>query len=131
MSQENVELVRRYWEAWQAGDLSGALEFLTDDVVTHQVLGLETNTVHGKAEFLGLAVEWMEGFADWTIAAEEFIDAGDRVVVRNRHTGRGEASAAPVEAEYWFVYTVRDGEITRIDLHVSRSGALEAAGLSE
>jgi ketosteroid isomerase-like protein len=131
MSRENVELVRRYWEAWEAGDLSAALEFLSEDLVTHQDLGVETNTAHGKEGFLAMAAEWNEGFAEWTITAEEFLDAGDRILVRNHHTGRGEASKAAVEAEYWFIYTVRDGEIAQLDLHVSRSKALEAVGLSE
>ena len=70
-------------------------------------------------------------FAEWSATAEEFIDTGDRVVVRTRYTARGEASGAEVEAEYWFVYAIAEGKIVKQDYFVDRSKAFEAAGLSE
>jgi ketosteroid isomerase-like protein len=128
MSRENVEIVRRVWETWQRGDLTGWLDLMSDDLVTRR-LGLDDAVYHGKEGFLESAAEWSEGFADWSVAAEEFIDAGDQVVVRNRQTARGEASGAPTQMEFWFVHTVSQGKIVRVDMFTNEREALEAAGL--
>jgi ketosteroid isomerase-like protein len=130
MSQENVEIVRRVWETWERGDLSGWLELMSDDLVTRRV-GLDNATFHGKEGFLEQASEWSEGFVEWSVAAEEFIDAGDQVVVRNHQAARGEASDVPVEMNFWFVHTVSQGKIVRVDMFANERDALEAAGLRE
>jgi ketosteroid isomerase-like protein len=129
MSQETVEIVRRAWEAWERGDLTGWLELTSDDLVTRRV-GLDNATYQGKEGFLEQASEWSEGFAEWSVAAKEFIDAGDQVVVRNHQTARGEASGVPVETDFWFVHTVSQGKTVRVDMFVTEREALEAAGLS-
>jgi ketosteroid isomerase-like protein len=130
MSRESVELVRRVWETWERGDLTGWLDLVSDDLVTRRV-GLDNATYHGKEGFLESASEWSEGFAEWSVAAEEFIDAGDRVVVRNHQSARGEASGVPVETDFWFVHTVRQDKVVQVDMFVDEQEALEAAGLSE
>jgi ketosteroid isomerase-like protein len=129
MSQENVEIVRRVWEAWEGGDLTGWLELMSDDLVSRRHAGMDATTYHGKEGFLEQAAEWSEGFADWSVAATEFIDAGARVVVRNHHAGRGEASGVPIGMDFWFVHTVNEGKVVRVDMFVNEREALEAAGL--
>jgi ketosteroid isomerase-like protein len=130
MSQENVEIVRRGWEAFERGDLTGVLDTMSDDVVTVRV-GLDNVTYYGKEGYLELTADWNEGFAEWLATAEEFIDAGDCVVVRNHQIARGEASGVPVESDFWFVYTIGRGKIVRQDMYASKAEALEAAGLRE
>ncbi len=130
MSQKNVEVVRRVWETWERGDLTGWLDLISDDLVTCRV-GLDNATFHGKEGFLEQASEWIEGFAEWSVAAEEFLDAGDQVVVRNQQTARGDASGVPIEMGFWFVHTVRQGKIVRVDMFVNEREALKAAGLLE
>jgi ketosteroid isomerase-like protein len=130
MSQENVEIVRRTWEMWERGDLTGLLELMSDDLVTRRV-GLDDATYHGKEGLLEQASEWSEEVAEWSVAAEEFIDAGDQVVVRNHQTARGEASGVPIEMDFWFVTTVSQGKVVRVDMFVNEREALAAAGLSE
>jgi ketosteroid isomerase-like protein len=130
MSRKNVEIVRRAWDAWERGDLAGLLETMSDDVVTVRV-GLDNVTYYGKQGFLELTADWSEAFAEWSATPEEFLDAGDRVVVRNHHIARGDTSGAPVESDFWYVYTIRGGKIIRQDFFASRDEALEAAGLRE
>ena len=43
--------------------------------------------------------------------AEEFIDAGDRVVVSAYFKGRGRGSGIEVAARFYDVYTLRDGKV--------------------
>src|SRR3954451_396612 len=131
MSQENVEIVQRSWQAWESGDLTGSLELLSDDLVTRRLFGVDFTTYHGKEGFLEGVVDWGEGFVEWSAVAEEFIDAGDQVVVRNHHSARGETSGVPIEMDFWFVTTVHQGKIVGVDMFVNEREALEAAGPSE
>jgi ketosteroid isomerase-like protein len=128
MSEENVKIVREVWGTWERGDLTGWLELMSDDLVTRRI-GLDNATYHGKEGFLEQAAEWSEGFVEWSAAAEEFIDAGDQVVVRNHQAARGEASGVPIETDFWFVHTVSQGRVVRVDMFASEREALEAAGL--
>jgi ketosteroid isomerase-like protein len=74
----------------------------------------------------------MDAFDEFKMKAEEFIDAGDDVVVRVAQEGRGSDSGAPVTATFWFVFGVRDGKtVTTLDMYATREDALEAAGLRE
>jgi ketosteroid isomerase-like protein len=128
MSQENVEIVRRVWETWERGDLTGWLDLMSDDLVTHRV-GLDNATYLGKEGFLEQASEWSEGFAEWSVRAEEFIDAGDQVVVRNHQSARGASSGVQIETDFWFVHTVSQGKVVLVEMFVNERDALEAAGL--
>jgi ketosteroid isomerase-like protein len=95
MSEENVEIVRRGFATLQGGDLSEHLALSSDDLVTYRAEP-DAATYHGKDRYLQAVADWVEGFTEWTMSGEEFIDAGDRVVVRVHQSARGEASAAPV-----------------------------------
>jgi len=67
-----------------------------------------------------------------TFAAEEFIDANDdQVVVRVHQTATGAQSGARIEGEFWFVHTLRNWKLVRLDMFATKSKALQAAGLSE
>jgi ketosteroid isomerase-like protein len=43
----------------------------------------------------------------------------------------GAASGAPIEADFWFLWTVRDLKVARLDMYARKAEALEAAGLRE
>ncbi len=132
MSQENVELVRRGFEAWETGDLAGLLALLDPDLVTRRLAPMpDPGTWSGPQGLLDVAAEWMETFAEFTMTGEEFIDGGDIVVVRVAQGGRGADSGVPVTATFWFVYALRDRKIVSLDMYGSRAQAVEAAGLRE
>jgi ketosteroid isomerase-like protein len=130
MSRENVEVVRRGWAAFAEGDMTQLLDLLSAELVTHRAYP-DAGTYYGKEGYLEMTADWVEGFAEWSATPEEFIEAGDYVLVRVHQTARGESSGAWVESEFWFVFTIAAGKITRLDIHVSRSEALEAVRLSE
>jgi ketosteroid isomerase-like protein len=133
MSEENVELIRRGWEAYEAGDLSGALADLSPDLVTYVAAPLPVaGTYHGPEGLLQLTLDWAEGFDELVVTGEEYFDTpGDQVVVRARHRGSGVGSGAPAETDIWYVFTIRAGKAVRADVFNDRSEALRAAGLSE
>jgi len=52
-------------------------------------------------------------------------------VVRHHQTAVGARRGAPIEADFWFVHTLRDARLTRLDMLVNKADALAAAGVSE
>jgi ketosteroid isomerase-like protein len=130
MSQENVEVVRSAFDAFEKGEVSEMLDWMTDDLTTHRVEP-DDAIYHGKEGFFQATADWIEDFDDWTVRPEAFLDAGDSVVVRVRQAARGERSGVPVEGLAWFGFGVRGGKIAHLSIHLREAEALEAAGLSE
>ena len=142
MSEENVELVRR-WLAW-APDLRD-LDPADDDVVIGQAFrdyldeGLELRLPaypEGEPIFRGREglSQWIERlrgvWAEWRFEPDRFIDAGEHVVVFLRLVVRS-LSGVPVETPSAQVVTIRGGRIASIHAYRDRSQALKAAGLQD
>jgi len=132
MSQENVELVRGMLEAFLAGDIGTALDVLHADVIWHGTIGGldEGRTARGHNEVIE---GFMESLRDWeshSLEVEDYLDAGDGVVVLWHEIGRGKASGVEVETRTAVIYTVRGNEVVEVQGYMDREQALEAAGLS-
>jgi ketosteroid isomerase-like protein len=132
MSQENVEIVRAGFDALTRGDWEAVLPLLDPEVeweTTGQFVGGGTYRGRdGVREFLETLGREFEEFRS---EARGFKEAGDLVVVETRSTGIGNRSGAPVEVDFTIVVHIRDGQIRRLRNFMSRSDALEAAGLRE
>jgi uncharacterized protein len=133
MSQENVELVRRGYEAFAEGDIEAALAMFQPDIqVEDHERSLETPTsYHGRDGFLTLFATVNEGFSDVRYTPEKLTDVGDRVLVDVRRTGRGKASGAQVEERQFHVWDMVAGRAACFRVYIDRNHALEAAGLRE
>ena len=133
MSQENVEIVRRAFEAWQAGDIDRFLAVLHDDVTTRRFAPFpDTGTWHGPDGMRAVIADWVDAFDEFTITEAKFLDAGDQVVARLAQEGRIKGSGgAPVPGTYWLVFGVRDEKLVTLDIYAEKAQALEAAGLRE
>ena len=130
MSQENEKLIRGAFAAFGRGDIGKVIDLMADDLVTHRVEP-DDAVYHGKDGFFQATAEWTEDFEDWTATPEEFIDAGEVVLVRVHQKARGVASGVPVESHFWFVFVMRGGKIASLSFHSREAAALEAAGLAE
>jgi ketosteroid isomerase-like protein len=131
MSQENVEIVRRTYEAYERGDLEEVRKAVDPELVTCR-WELDAATYHGWDGLLAALAEWVEGFDQFVLTGEEFIDANeDQVIVRIHQSAVGAQSGVPIEADFWHVHTMRDGKGTRLDMFPSKAQALRAAGLEE
>jgi ketosteroid isomerase-like protein len=126
MSQQNVEVVRKGFTAWERGDLEGLLATFDDNVITRPIIGPER---HGPEGVLEITADWIEGFEEFTMTAEEFIDGGDGIVVRVRQEAREASAGVPVQATFWFVYFLRDGKVFHFEMFRDRAQALETVGL--
>jgi uncharacterized protein len=136
MSQENVELVRRVFEAINRGDIEGAVALADPpsdfEFVPSGVLIPDLASVQRGAEGLRRVAEvfWGE-FDDPQVEIHELIDAGDQVFVSATFRGRGKQSGAETSWDVWMVWTVRDRRMVRFQGFTDGDAALEAAGLSE
>jgi ketosteroid isomerase-like protein len=128
MSRENVEVVKQAYDAYVRRDLSRALESYDDDVIFNPG---EEAPLRGHGAVLAYLERWEEPWDDYEVEAEEFIDAGARVVVTFHFKGRGKRSGIEVDARSYHVHALRDGKIVRMDEYTDRDEALEAAGISE
>ena len=132
MSTENVDIVRRGFEAWEADDLAGLLALFDDALVTRRLAPLpDPGTWYGPEGMLDMVAEWVDTFDEFTMKGEKFIDAGASVVVRVGQMGRGADSGAPVTGTFWFTFRVANRKVVSLDIYGTSREALEAAGLSE
>ena len=133
MSQENVQLVQSLFAALNSGDRETAIEFAHPDVVLDA-----TRSVFNPKTYVGKdgLRQWLTDMDDvWEgihSEQDEFIDAGDRVVVIGRLVGKGRGSGVEVGSPTGTIVTVRDGLVIRSETgYTNRRDALAAAGLSE
>jgi ketosteroid isomerase-like protein len=134
MSQENVKLVREAMESWLAGDLEKAAQALDPKVEFHGTVGglQEGQTATGLPQILeDFEEEDLEAWEERRLEAEEYLDAGDNVVVLLHEYRRGRGSGVELEAKTATVVGVRDGRVVRMQGYLDRDAALAAAGLSE
>jgi ketosteroid isomerase-like protein len=137
MSQENVELARRGYaalnDAYQTGEFLSAIHQFCDPEIVLKPSGIlpESSEMHGHEGLLRFAALQTEAFEEFWVEPQEFIDAGDRVVVPVRFGGRARHTGLEVVFEVVHVCTAHDGKWTRLDMYVSKAEALEAVGLRE
>src|SRR3954447_8155508 len=74
--------------------------------------------------------DFKETFESVRVEPDEFIEAGDHVVVPQTGYIRGR-DGVEVVARVALVWTIRDGAIVQICLYQEKRDALKAAGLSE
>ena len=92
MSEQNVEVVRRMYEARDSGDAAGALAQFHPEVVVDATARGDTEIGHGREELTAIIAEWTEAFDEWREEVEEMRDLEDKVYVVATQRGRGKES---------------------------------------
>ncbi|MBM3120713.1 MAG: nuclear transport factor 2 family protein [Chloroflexi bacterium] len=112
MSDDAIEVVRRFNEALNAGDLSGMIACLTEDTVFENTEPAPDGTRYdGKAAVGAFWKAFLEGSQAARIEVEELLGCGERVVMRWRYTWR-ETSGASGHIRGIDVYRLRQGRIS-------------------
>jgi SnoaL-like domain len=91
----------------------------------------ETRELHGHEGVLRFLADNTEPFEDFRVEPQEFIDAGESVVVPVHFGGRARHTGLEVSFDAVHTWTAGGAKWIRLDLHRSKAEALEAAGLSE
>ena len=92
MSEENVEIVRRCMEAYQAGDITASVVDVDPGVEFDMTFRPEGRIFRGHDGIAEAMRTWTGTFEDWSFEVEDVIDAGDQVLVIVRESGRGKGS---------------------------------------
>jgi uncharacterized protein len=131
MSQQNVEIVRRVIDHYNAGELlweaiDPNVEWVIDPVA------FVAGTYRGHEGLRNLFGVLAEAFDRVQLHFDRYVDAGDLVVALGRSKVHGERSGVTTGQPLGYVFRVRDGRIVAARAYAERpEDALEAAGLSE
>jgi uncharacterized protein len=134
MSQENVEVVRRGFEAFADGGLDAMAEFWDPDINWRAAEGAidDVGEMHGRVAVRRYVQDWLDTFDDSSVVVEELRDVGDdRVLAIQRAKARAKLSGVEIDLRYAVVYTLRAGRVVRAREYLSVDEALEAVGLRE
>jgi len=135
MSQENVEVVRGSYQAFNENGLAGASEFWDPEIVWHTDPMVPEPGVYTGFDTVRT---YLEGFTraigTWHIDPQELIDlGGDEVLSVLRVGGRplGQTDKETQWLDWTWIVSVREGRITEVRSFFDKDRAFEAAGLSE
>jgi ketosteroid isomerase-like protein len=131
MSQENVDLTRRAFQAFEDRDLDGVLALLDDDVEAVPILAGMEGGYHGHDGIRRWWANLLGTFPDFHAEIRELRDLGDVTLAVLRLRGRGAGSDTPVDAPAWQVTRFRDGKCIGWRVYTSEREALDAARLWE
>ena len=131
MSRENVELVRTVYEGWAQGDFRAGSDLFAPDFEWKQSPdAVEPGSHRGAA--IGTALRQLfEVWDGYRIEAEEYVDAGEAVVVVCRARGTARGSGMTLDQRVVLVWRARDGKLIGTEQFRNRTAALEAVGLRE
>jgi len=130
MSQENVDKVREFIDAYNRRDFDAATEWFDPEIdfvlPAHQSADSGRGSDHVIRFFEGID----ETFDELRLQPQEFVDGGHHVATRLRHHAQGKGSGLVLDEElYHQVTTFRGGRMVRIEYFADWNAALEAAGL--
>jgi ketosteroid isomerase-like protein len=135
MSQENVEIVRRVYDAAARRDSAAVLALYDPEVEldpSRLFAGVMGRGVYrGHAGVRSFFREWHDAWEHVEYDFDELIDAGEQVIsVVTRHS-RGRASGVEVAAHAALVWTLREDKVVRVVWFLSVEEALKALELAE
>jgi ketosteroid isomerase-like protein len=130
MSRQNVEVVRKGFDAYQQGDWEGLVRDADPDIEVVQPPDFpEARSYHGHPGLVEVLSWWPSQWENFHVELTEVLDANDdRVVWVTRQRGRGKGGGVEVVGEVAFVSTFRDGKTIRIEMFQTRQEALATVG---
>ena len=131
MSQENVEIVKAWYDAYNREDWDAMFKDTAPgfEVDLSRAVG-PWRGVFGLDQFRRVVGEFRETWESARMEPHEFIEAGDLVVVPGTQHLKGRGGIEVV-VRGTFVWRIRNGAVERVTMYQERQDALEDLGLSE
>jgi ketosteroid isomerase-like protein len=140
MPEDAVELVREAFfpdgldlvALLESGEFAQAvrLEALADDaVVIFATPSGAPAEFRGPDGFVNGWRDWLLPWASYSVVVEELIDAGERILALALLSGETKRDGVKIDQPAAAVLEVRHGKISRVEFHLDRDEAREAAGL--
>ena len=134
MSQENVEIVRRWWRGFNDDGLPPLS--LCDEAI--EIRMPPDFPVRGLFRGHEGVRRWREQVFDVAenarVEPEEIVDVrgdGETVLMLLRASGTAGYTEIEIDLEWAAIWTIRDGKVLLAQGYLSRAEALEAAGVAE
>lgn len=132
MSQQNMEVICGIYESLSKGDVSAVLGQMHKDIEWREAenfIYADRNPYVGpqavlEGVFMRLASEW----ADFTVIPEEWLDAGNHIVVLGSYTGRHKESGREVRAQFAHIWGVTHGRAVRFQQYTDTKQFADAIG---
>jgi ketosteroid isomerase-like protein len=132
MSEENADIVRRGYDAFDRRDLETLAEIVSDDfeldISSHPIPDFP-NTGVGRDHLFRFFATYLSGFSEYEITVTELVQAGDMVVALLHD--KAKLGNATVERDLAHIWTINSGRAVRVQAFTTHEAALEAAGLPE
>jgi ketosteroid isomerase-like protein len=130
MSQENMEVVGKLYEAFARGEIDSILAQVDPEIEFDLSDRLPDEGIHrGREAYRQFLKRTFELWAGFRVEVEELLDVGDAVVALIHTTATGRASGIEVDERVAHVLWLRDATPYRFKVFGERAKALEAAGL--
>jgi ketosteroid isomerase-like protein len=134
MSEENVEVVRRWWAGFNEDGMP-PLPLCDEEI---EIRNPPDFPVRGPFYGHDGVRDWrdqvFEVFDNARVEPEEIVDVhgdGETVLMLLRATGTARHTDIEMDVEWAAIWTVRGGKLLKAQGYLNRADALEAAGLSE
>jgi ketosteroid isomerase-like protein len=131
MSQENVEMVRRVYDALNRNDFDAAFREAHPDIEITFKRGPLAGTHRGRETPQAVFEDMRAAFDAWTIEPSKVLESGNQVVAIVKNRVRPKGTEVELETRNGHLWTIRDGMILSLEGFPSAEDALDAAGLSE
>ena len=129
MPPELESLTRGYIDAYRAADLEWVLDHTDPGIFIVQVPEIpDSRTYTGRDGMIEALLDWPRQWEDFRIEPRRvFAPDSEHVVVVSLHRGRPHSMDIEVEAEIVFLFTWRDGLISRWEMFLTVDEALGRA----
>ena len=116
MSQENVEIVRKYYAAASARNWDALASVAHADIEWRDQLHAPDvpEAVRGIAEVRQVVSQWDSVYDGFAVEILEFIDADPWVICATRWHGEAKGSGMPIEVRSVYACEVKDGKVARV-----------------
>jgi hypothetical protein len=111
----NIEALRLIYDAFNRGDIPAVVNAMTPDVEWHMA---ESSVYADGSPYRGpdAVVQGVFGrlgadFDGFRVKPEEFLDAGETVIVLGHYEATARTTRMPVRAEFAHIFTMRGGRI--------------------
>ena len=126
MSEENVAIVRRGYEAWNRGDLDQISRMVAESFEWREAAEVPgAGTQRGRAEFDHYLRSFSHFWHEFEFEPIEIRDAGDRVLAVVTERGRSAHNAVDVSQLFMHVW-LREGKAVRLEGFYDKGAAVEA-----
>ena len=132
MPSENVTVLMEAFEAYGRGDMDAVAERIDPEFRVEDRILIESDPVERGPDALFANLNLVrEAFGDMTWEPQDVLERGDKIAVRVRAKGTGEATSLAFEEEIGHVYTLRDGRALKLDIFRTWPEARAAAGFED